>query len=218
MKKVLALGAAALLVAAAVFAQPPAPDAPAAPAAPACPQAPGMGMGMGQGMGPMHGHGMQCGHGMQGKAGMRGGRQGMRGMGRQGNMAGLMIMRHAKEIGLSDQQIEQFKTMQEAHRLDMIDARANLEKAQVRVKSLMGDKNAGDQEVLRAIDQVSQARAEIAKKRYLNRQECRSLLTEDQQAKLKELREDRQGNRREMRMERQDQRRNFRDRRFDSQG
>lgn len=226
MKKVLALGVAALLMAAPVFAQPPAPNAPAAPAAPnapACPQAPGMGMGMGHGMGQMHG--MQCGPGMRGSCGMRGGRQGMRGgqqgmrgMGRRGNMAGLMLMRNAEKIGLTDQQIEQLKTMQEAHRLDMIDARASLEKAEVRVQSLMRDENAKDQEVLRAIDEVSQARAQIAKKRYLNREECMSLLTAEQQNKLKELREDRQDNRREMRMERQGQRRNFRDGRFNSQG
>ncbi|MBU2534468.1 MAG: Spy/CpxP family protein refolding chaperone [Alphaproteobacteria bacterium] len=124
----------------------------------------------------------------------------------------------ADEIGLSDQQIEQLKTMQEAHRVGMVDARATAEKAKIRLQSVMQAKNADDQEVLRAIDESARAKAEIAKKRYLNRQECMSILTESQQSKLQELREDRQTGKREMRMERQDQRRNFRDNRFDSKG
>ncbi len=235
MKKLIALSAAALLIAVAVMAQPSPPADPpdaAAPAAPACPQA----MGMGQGMGMGHGGGMGQMHGMrggQGMAGCMGGGMGsgmgmgMRGIGGR-DMAGAMLLRNADKLGLTDQQVDQLKTMREAHRLDMVDAHAAVEKAQIRLQSLMRDDSSNEQDVLRAIEEDAQARAEIAKKRYLNRQECMSLLTSDQQAKLKELRQDRMQDRQEMRMNRQNQRpgrgqgqgmgRNFRDQRFKSNG
>lgn len=197
MKKAMMISLAAVLMATVAWAQP----GPNCPQPPNAPMAPGTGMGCGMHGGPgMMGHG-KMGCGMHGK--------GMMGRGTQG--AG--IDRWAEELDLSDRQLEQLEQMRMDHRMQMIDARAELEKAQLRLRTLMDNENASEQEVMRAIDEVAQIRAGLQKARYSNHQQCLSVLTDNQRDQLEQLREERRDQRRELREDRREirkERREFR--------
>jgi len=102
-----------------------------------------------------------------------------------------MVLGLAKELSLTDAQIDKIKMIVTNHQLSMVDAHADLQKAQIRVETLMRDDNASDVEVMDAIDKVSMAEAKISKLRYTHRNEIHKILTQDQQDKLKELRQNR---------------------------
>jgi Spy/CpxP family protein refolding chaperone len=139
----------------------------------------------GDGPGPMH-------HGMQG--GDHWGMRGHDGMGRMGFRDGMgvrALLRHADDINLTDQQQADLKQMAEDFKLEQIDRKAALEKAEVKLRSLMQDDKSTESEVLTQIDQVTKLKGEMQKMRYQHRQRVKSLLTEEQQTKLKELRKQR---------------------------
>lgn len=137
-----------------------------------------MGKGMGQGMGHGMGPGMGC----------RSMKHDGFGMQRGGGMAIAGLLRNAEEIGLTDQQQADLKKMAETFQMDRIDREAALDKAQVKMRSLMMDDKAAESQVLAQIDQVSKLKADLQKMRYQHRKQVQNLLTDDQQAKLKELR------------------------------
>ena len=133
---------------------------------------------------------------MMGPGGHRGGERcemGHCGMmkrgGKHGDMVG-RLLRLADELKLSDSQRDKLRDMVTAFRLQRIDARAALKKAQVRLRALMRD-DAPERQVMRAIDEVAGLRADLQKMRYRHRQQALGVLTDDQREKLKELREDR---------------------------
>lgn len=207
MKKALIISLAALLIIPAAWAQrghgaqdctgpraPQAPGAAMAPCAPAAPQA------------PMAGYrGMRDRHGKQGMHGQR----------------GMALMRFADELELTDAQINKLRAMREDHQLAMVDARADMEKAQIRLRALRRDEAASEQEVMRAIDDAAAARAEMQKMQYRHKEGCRSVLTEAQLDKLETLRKEAPKKRQQMRQNRQDRPdsgRQYRDRRFNSDG
>ena len=139
--------------------------------------------GRGQGPGSCLTPGMQaeCPMGMGGGPG-----HGMRGGKGHGDHSG-MLLRWADEIGLSDEQISRIKTTQTEFRKQMIDDRAELEKAGVDLAALRRDK-AESGTIIKAIDQVGRLKTELAKKKYLHHEEMKSILTAEQQGKLEELR------------------------------
>lgn len=112
-----------------------------------------------------------------------GGRMGHRGMG--GNLLFL-----ADELELTEQQRDQMKQMMTDHQMERIDLEANLDKAEVQLRSLMIDE-APQADIDRAIDRVSGYRADTQKMQYRHRLAMKNVLTTDQQAKLKELRKER---------------------------
>jgi len=224
MRKAMVVLLAVVAAAALAWAQPaPGPNCPQAPQTPQAPMATGMGAGGGmhggQGMmrcGKHGGQGMMgCGkHGGQGmmECGMRGhGRMG-RDMGDCGGGAGLAQFR--KELDLSNDQVERLEQLKLNHRMNMIGARADVERAELRLKELLRKDDASTQEVGQAIDQVAQLRAGIQKQCYSQRQECLSVLTDAQKEKLRQLREERRDERREFRQGQGRDRIEFRDRRF----
>ena len=102
--------------------------------------------------------------------------------------AGLrMILAHGDEIGLTDQQREQLEKMQFDFQTQRVDQKASLEKAEIKLRTLMRDE-ADEAQVMAAIDNVSKLKADMQKMRYKHRMEAKSVLTEDQATKLKELR------------------------------
>lgn len=126
------------------------------------------GMGGGDRMGP-------------GQAGMRGGKRG-------GGIAHLLMA--GDKIGLTDEQRDQLKQMALDHKIEMIDSRAAVKKAQVRLRSLMRDEDAAENDVTRQIDEVAGLKADLQKARYAQRKQIHGLLTEEQIDKIKELRKE----------------------------
>ncbi|MEW5794906.1 MAG: Spy/CpxP family protein refolding chaperone [Candidatus Zixiibacteriota bacterium] len=170
-KQLFAIAAVALLLPLAAFAQPGSGDGPF------CPQ----GRGMGQGPG-------QCcmGGGMH-----RGGPMGDDDHPGIGHLIGL-----ADELGLSEQQRDQLKKMQVEFRMQMIDREAEVEKAEIRLRTLMMDKNAPEAEVGRMIDDVARLRADVQKLKYGHHKQMRGVLTNEQFEKLQKMREERREERR----------------------
>jgi len=147
-------------------------------------QHPGMGMMGGMMGGGMMGHGMKGGRGM----GMTGIGHGMRegmGIGR--------ILRMGDQLKLTDQQKTKLEGLQVQFQTEAVDQRAQLEKAQIKLRSLMKDDNASDKDVLAAIDNVSNLRGGMMKMHYRHYSEAKAVLTADQINQLKDLRKQRMG-------------------------
>ena len=150
--------------------------------------------GTGPGPGGGQGMGMRACMPGQGGPGMPGGGPGRMG-GRHDGAGIARLLAVADEIGLTDQQKTDLKKMVETFQLDRIDREAALDKAEVKLRGLMMDDKAVESQVLAQIDQVSKLKAEIQKMRYQHRTQVQSILTDDQKAKLQELRKTRMQNR-----------------------
>ena len=138
-----------------------------------------------------HGNGPGSEFGYRHDCNMKGmGHFGQQGKGNRGPREG-MILRLADEIGLDDAQIDKIKTANFNHQMAMVDARADAQKAQIEVNTLMRDDDASEAMVMGAIDKASKAKANIAKLRYSHREEIQSMLTDEQLDKLDELRKTR---------------------------
>jgi Spy/CpxP family protein refolding chaperone len=159
MKKLLALTLILALAAATIIVAQPAPRPPGS-----C-DGPGFGP---QGKHPGMGHGK----------GMRDDAPGIR-----------RILAVGDEINLTDQQREQLEGMMDEFKLEHVDRKAELQKAQIKLKALMRDE-ADEGQVNAAIDEVSRLKAQMQKTRYANHQKAKSVLSADQVDKLKELRKD----------------------------
>jgi Spy/CpxP family protein refolding chaperone len=146
-------------------------------------------MGKGMGDGPF------C---PQGRADMGPGGPGM-GHGRFGNdgpgIGHFLAM--ADELGLTDQQREQFKKMQVDFRMQMIDKDAAVDKAEAQLRSVMTDDNASESEVARLIDDVARLRADVQKTRFAHHKQMKSMLTAEQVKKIETLRKERREARQE---------------------
>ena len=123
--------------------------------------------------------------------GKMGGGQGMmmhRGGGMGNGMGMERIMAMADKLELTDVQRTKLKQLHETFQLEQIDRRAGLEKAQLKLRGLMGDDKAATAEINKAIDDVTALKGEMAKMRVRHHAEMKSVLTEKQQQMLKELR------------------------------
>lgn len=101
-----------------------------------------------------------------------------------------MLLAHADDLNLTQDQKDKLQSMMVDFQTQRVDKQAALEKAQINLRSLMMN-DASANEVDAAIDKVSGARADLQKMRYAHRQQVKSVLTEDQSTKLKELWNDR---------------------------
>lgn len=107
-------------------------------------------------------------------------------MGRPFGGAG-KLLHLADKLELTDDQIDKIKEKMEKNGLDRIDQRAEFKKAKLKLRHLkMND--ASDKEILSAIEKVGQSQIEMKKQQFMHRSEMKSILTESQQEKLKELR------------------------------
>jgi len=126
-------------------------------------------------------------HGPRGQKGFCG--EGGPGMGDRPGM----ILHLADKLELSDSQIADIKNMMEKNGLDRIQRKAELEKAQLKLRHLkMND--AADGEILSAIERAGKLKTEMRKTRFQHQSKMKSILTDKQTEKLKELRQEfRQG-------------------------
>lgn len=122
-------------------------------------------------MGPGHGMGHPRGHGMRGHEGMGGG-----------------LLMWADKLELTDKQQQQLRELQHTFQMEQIDREAGMKKAGATLRMLMHDDDAAEGDVLKAIDNVTDLRAEMKKQQYLHRKQMMAVLTPAQIEKIKELR------------------------------
>jgi Spy/CpxP family protein refolding chaperone len=112
-----------------------------------------------------------------------------RGMcGGKGDCGGpMMFLKFADELGLTAEQKTRISKMQEEFGILMIDKKAELEKAELRLHLLMKNDGA-EKDVLAAMDKVGVLKTEIKKMRFAHHNQMKAVLTADQLKKLDELR------------------------------
>ncbi len=116
------------------------------------------------------------------------GRQGMKGdFVRPG-----MLLKMADEIGLNENQKAQIDKLAQDNGLKRIDQKAELEKAQLQLRHMQAN-NAPEAEVLKTMDDIGRIKTEMRKSAYTFRRSIKSILSEEQLNKIKELRKEHKG-------------------------
>ena len=134
-------------------------------------------MGPGQGMGP----------GMQ--QGMQPFSRPLMGLGPGGRWWNMPWA--ARQLGLTDQQREAMDQIFQQHRLNLVDLRGNLQKAEIELEPLISTDQPQDARILAQIDRVAQARAELEKANARMLLDIRHQLTPEQWMKLRAFMEKR---------------------------
>jgi Spy/CpxP family protein refolding chaperone len=104
-----------------------------------------------------------------------------------------------EKLQLSDDQRKAMDGIFQQHREQLIDLRANLEKAELALEPLMGDEQPNESAVLQQIDKVAAARAELEKANARFLFALRAKLTPDQWKQVQQYRENRENMRRNWR-------------------
>jgi len=104
----------------------------------------------------------------------------MDGGGRGHGPRGECNMLGCKALDLTDDQIAKIKDLNFAHRNKMIDLRASLEKAQLKMRHEMRADSPNKTAVLAAAKQVNAIKGQMAEERINNRFDLRGVLTADQ--------------------------------------
>ncbi|HWT66785.1 MAG TPA: Spy/CpxP family protein refolding chaperone [Terracidiphilus sp.] len=94
-----------------------------------------------------------------------------------------------EKLKLTDDQRKAFDQILDEHKAKLIDLRANLEKAELPMHSLMDAEQPDEAKILAQIDKTVQARAELEKANARFLLALRSKLTPDQWKQMKEMRE-----------------------------
>ena len=96
-----------------------------------------------------------------------------------------MLLRHAEEFGLSEDQQNRLEKLRLGHELEKVDLRAAVAKAKIRLRGLSRNYDAAEADVLAAIDELSTCEGNLRKMRYRHLQAARSILNADQAGNLK---------------------------------
>ena len=96
-----------------------------------------------------------------------------------------MLLHHVDDFGLNDTQIEQLNKMMLAFELEKVDLKAALQKAKINWRALIRDVDANEADVMTAIDNISQAEANLRKMRYNHLKAARGVLEPAQHSNLK---------------------------------
>lgn len=96
-----------------------------------------------------------------------------------------------KAIGLSDDQAKQIEAKFLAHKLKLVDLRADLERNELELKPLVDADQPDEAKVSAQIDQVVAARGRLEKEATMMNLDIRRVLTVDQWKKLKEYQQQR---------------------------
>jgi len=102
-----------------------------------------------------------------------------------------MILKAADEIKLTEDQKGKLQQMAVVFELEKVDRHASVKKAEIKLRALMKDEKADENNVMNAIDEVARLKADLHKMLYRRHREIRNLLTDEQLNKLKELRKER---------------------------
>ena len=140
-----------------------------------CEMGAGMGQGMGAGMAPH----AKAGHGMRGPGKM----------GRGDGAQHLLML--ADKLELTDAQKTKIQDMMTSFRLEQIDRRAAMQKAQVKMGDLRRNDKATESQIFAAMDELAKLRLDMQKAQYRHRTAIQNVLTDKQKADLKEMRMDR---------------------------
>jgi periplasmic protein CpxP/Spy len=97
-----------------------------------------------------------------------------------------------ERLKLTDDQRKQFDQILLEHRETLIDLRANLEKAELKLEPLIRDDQPNETAILAQIDKVAQARAELEKANARYLLALRSKLTPDQWKQVQAFRQNRE--------------------------
>jgi Spy/CpxP family protein refolding chaperone len=103
---------------------------------------------------------------------------------RQGGGVG-HLLRNAEDHNLTEEQEEQLEKLQVEYELEKVDLQAALSKAKILFRALARDHNADEQEVMKAIDKVARAEANLRKMRYRHLKGAHGVLNDDQRKGLK---------------------------------
>lgn len=96
--------------------------------------------------------------------------------------------RWAKKLDLSDEQVEQLKQLAYDNRKEMISLKANVQLAQLEVKTAMDKETPDKTALMNAVDQAAMAKAAIEKKQIECQLRIKEILTDEQIEKLHDRR------------------------------
>ena len=94
------------------------------------------------------------------------------------------------KLGLTDQQIEQMRSLRVKHQSDMIMRRAELKVAQLELREMMMSSKLNESAALSKQEQISKMKSDIAKLKLQNRIAMRKILTDEQLKKWQDMRKD----------------------------
>ena len=100
------------------------------------------------------------------------------------------------DLGMSDEQKAKIRALRQAFRKERVRAQAELRIQRMELADLMRAENPDRAAIARKLKENSEARNTQMLAMFDHRQEVRSLLTPEQQAKMKEMRKGRRGHRR----------------------
>ncbi|MFC1497499.1 Spy/CpxP family protein refolding chaperone [Verrucomicrobiota bacterium] len=129
------------------------------------------------------------GHSGRGQEGMRRGPH----KGGPGRHIGMMISKIisnpelAEKIGLTEEQIETLKTASVEHQKQLIDLRAEMEKAALYQAELMSAEDLDEDAIMEAIEKTGEIKTKMAKIQVQQLILVKKTLTDEQKAKIKEL-------------------------------
>lgn len=109
---------------------------------------------------------------------------GRRGSAKQSGGVG-MLLHHVDDFGLNDDQIHQLNKMLLEFELEKVDLQAALQKAKINWRALVRDIDAKELDVMKAIDNVARAEADLRKMRYRHLKASRGVLEPQQRNNLR---------------------------------
>lgn len=109
---------------------------------------------------------------------------GRRGSAKQAGGVG-MLLHHVDDFGLNDNQIEQLNNMLLEFELEKVDLQAALQKAKINWRALVRNIDAAESDVMKAIDNVARAEADLRKMRYRHLKASRGVLQPEQRNNLR---------------------------------
>jgi len=92
-----------------------------------------------------------------------------------------------KEVGATDQQMEALKKLGDEQQLKRIDLQAAVEKAEVSLRQLMQSDAVEEKAALKAVDALSQARAELMKQEISSKLKAKEILGAELIKKIREM-------------------------------
>ncbi len=92
-----------------------------------------------------------------------------------------------KEVGATDQQMEALKKLGDEQQLKRIDLQAAVEKAEVTLRQLMESDAVEEKGALKAVDALSQARAELMKQEISSKLKAKEILGAELIKKIREM-------------------------------
>lgn len=114
--------------------------------------------------------------------------RGARGPGEGAGQHGFLNPEKLKAAGATDKQLEAIKALADEQQMKRIDLAAAVEKAELTLNKLLGAETPDTAAALKAVDALSQARAELTKLEIGTRLKIRETLGAEVQKKLRELR------------------------------